>query len=196
MVDRMGGQPQGPAGQVNQGQPEKSQYANDADYIRDLAAWHVQQQVVQAQQVTQQQTVQSQFLTKEAQVKAEIPDYDEVIAESADVPLKGHLVEAVLTSDVGPRLRYYLAQNPEKAEAFNAMSPTKALTEIGKIEARIEAEVAGKKGQPAKVTKAPAPIKPIAGSGETIVDPSKMSDKQWLMHKQQLDKAKNSKRIT
>lgn len=94
-------------------------------------------------------------------------DYDEV-TESYDGPMTVEMQQAMLDSDVGADIAYYLASNPEEAERIAGMTVLGMARAIGKIEAKIE----GKKVEKAavKTTKSPPPITPIRGSSK-VADP-------------------------
>jgi len=100
--------------------------------------------------------------------KAELPDYEDMV-QSSDVVVSDQVRDAILESEVGPRILYHLAENPEIGTKLNSMSMASALKEIGKLEARFEnSETVETKPAVAK-SKAPAPIKPI-GSTSSAVD--------------------------
>ena len=94
--------------------------------------------------------------------KSELPDYDEMIASSSDISVSDAVRDAILESDVGPKILYHLAENPEVAEKLNGLSQSSALRELGKLEARFETKESVR-----TVTKsnAPAPITPLRNVG-------------------------------
>jgi hypothetical protein len=111
---------------------------------------------------------------REAQTKASIPDYDAVVPVST-VPIKPHVVEALMDADAGPSLAYHLAKNPDVAARLNAMTPTRAAIELGRIETTLTAPAV-------KVpSNAPTPITPITpqASGRTV-DLSKASMEDYI----------------
>lgn len=108
-----------------------------------------------------------------AAITAEMPDFEEVIT-SSDVPMTQPMEQAILESEIGPKLAYYLANNPEEAEKIAAMSPIGAIRTLGRIEERLataKPEV--------KPTNAPAPIKPLGSRATVAKDPGKMSDAEY-----------------
>lgn len=108
-----------------------------------------------------------------AAATVEIPDFEDVVA-SSDVPMTQPMQQAIMESDIGPKLAYYLASNPEEAERIAAMSPIGAIRTLGRIEERLataKPEV--------KTTNAPAPIKPIGSRATVAKDPGKMSDAEY-----------------
>jgi hypothetical protein len=159
--------------QVSQPKPDRRQFNDDSSYMEALTDFKLNERLPEVQrQATvhaQQSSAEQSFRAKEAQVRQEIPDYDEVIAENADIPIKHQAVlDAIVTSDLGPNLRYYLASHPDEANALNNMSSGTAARTIGRLELKLETELASKKKvEPKKQSQAPAPVKPVNAGGTT-----------------------------
>ena len=96
---------------------------------------------------------------RQAQVKAELPDYEDMLA-SSDVVVSDQLRDAIFESETGPRILYHLAENPEVAEKLSKMSTLSALRELGKIEARLE-KAPQEEVKPVVRSNAPKPISPL-----------------------------------
>lgn len=167
--------------------PTVEQFKDYGEFVEALADWKADQKVSErlsardadaAKSADQrvQETKQQTFAERQASVKTSIPDYDAVVG-SADVAISPHLSEAILDSDKGPELVYHLAKNPAEAARLSALSPLAAARELGRIEATLE--------KPAKaVTKAPAPMKPTAGTGSSATtDPSKMTNEEYRAYR-------------
>jgi hypothetical protein len=99
---------------------------------------------------------------KVQEAKAELPDFDDLVAAS-DVVVNNAVRDAILESDVGPKILYHLAENNDLAKKIAGLSPNAALREIGKLEARFEVKADTKQTNPLVKSKAPAPIQPIRG---------------------------------
>ena len=91
-----------------------------------------------------------------------MPDFDDLVAAS-DVVVNNAVRDAILESDVGPKILYHLAENNDLAKKIASLSPNAALREIGKLEARFEVNPETKQTTPVVRSKAPAPIQPIRG---------------------------------
>ena len=103
---------------------------------------------------------------RQADYMAELPDYQDMI-ESSDVKVSDPIRDAIIDSEVGPRILYHLAENPEFADKINGMSVISALREIGKLEAKFEKSKEAETEKPkavAKKSNAPEPIKPLKAS--------------------------------
>ena len=121
-----------------------------------------------------------------AAATAEMPDFEEVLA-SSDVPMTPPMQQAIMESDIGPKLAYYLANNPDEAEKIASMSPIGAIRTLGRIEERLS------NSKPAvKTTDAPPPIKPIGASAAVSKDPSKMTDAEFAAWRKAQIKARAS----
>ena len=97
-----------------------------------------------------------------------MPDFDDMVG-SADVVVSNEVRDAIFESEVGPRILYHLAENPEYAEKLSSMTVASALRNIGKLEAQYEKTEPTSKTVVGK-SKAPAPINPIrsAANGRDV----------------------------
>jgi hypothetical protein len=154
--------------QVDQ-EPQPSQFADAFEYAKALAEFSTEKalaerdrQMALAREQEAQQKIIESWAQKVQAAKAELPDFDELVA-SSDVVVNDAVRDAILESDVGPRILYHLAENDDLARKIASLSPFAALREIGKLEARFEAKPETKQTAPVVRSKAPAPIQPIRG---------------------------------
>jgi chromosome segregation ATPase len=161
-----------PQAQIIDQEPQPSQFSDAFEYAKALAEFtadkriaEMKQQEAQAKEAQERQKVIDQWAQKVQKAKADLPDFDDMVA-SSDVVVNDDIRDAILESDVGPQVLYHLAENTDFARKIAGMSPKAALREIGKLEARFE-----KTEQPAipVKSKAPAPISPIRSSGKADV---------------------------
>jgi hypothetical protein len=77
-----------------------------------------------------------------------------------------YLTQNIMGMEYGPDVFYYLAEHPEEARAIANSSPERALTRLGRIEARFEIAADERSGKETKmrVTNAPAPAPRNKGS--------------------------------
>jgi hypothetical protein len=93
--------------------------------------------------------------------RAQTPDFDDLVG-SADVVVSNEVRDAIFESDVGPKILYHLAENPDVAQKLQGMTAIGALRMIGKLEAKLEDSPAPTPRETVvKTTKAPPPIQPI-----------------------------------
>ena len=166
-----------PVEQVN-AKPSPSQFNDAFEYAEALAEWSAEQAILNREKAETERKVQEErskviksWNERLETVKADLPDYDEMIASASDITVSDEIRDAMLESEQGPRILYHLAENPELAEKLNSMSKVSALREIGKLEARFEAKETPKEAKTEAETKpsvakskAPAPISPIKTS--------------------------------
>lgn len=128
----------------------------------------------QQQQVTAKQT---EFEKRQAEFIKSKPDYAEKVLENDDLHISHQMASVIRRSDMGPQVAYYLAEHADTAVALAQLQdPVDVAREIGRIEARLEAQ----KVAPAVVSKAPPPAAKIDATEPAIEkDPSQMSDAEF-----------------
>ncbi len=174
---------QAPANELGP-EPQPEQFSDMFEYAKALAEYTADKKLMEReQQEAQRKAAAEQELKFKAwserisKAKAELPDFDEMV-QSSEVSVSDPVRDAIMESDVGPKILYHLAENPEFASKLNGMSVISALREIGKLEARLEKPASGTERAPTGTTvvgksRAPAPITPIRGGAtgkETGVD--------------------------
>ena len=117
------------------------------------------------------------FHAHEARLKetrAKYDDFDEVVKQG-EMPISKVMLDGIISSEIGPEVSYYLAKHPEERERLrNIQNVNMAIRAFGKLEAKVEAEVAkassAASAAPAPTapasapTAAPAPVVPAAGA--------------------------------
>jgi hypothetical protein len=150
-------------------EPQPSQFNDAFEYAKALAEYtadkriaEMKQEEAKAKADAERQKVIETWAHKVEKAKADLPDFDDIVA-SSDVVVNDDIRDAILESDVGPQILYHLAENDEIAKKIAGLSPKQALREIGKLEARFEK---AEQAPPVVKSKAPAPISPIRNSGK------------------------------
>ena len=165
-------------------EPQPSQFADAFEYAKALAEFSTEKalaerdrQVAQAREQEAQQKIIQSWAQKVQDAKAELPDFDDLVAAS-DVVVNNAVRDAILESDVGPRILYHLAENNDLAKKIASLNPNAALREIGKLEAKFEVKPETKQTAPVVRSKAPAPIQPIRG-GQGQPDVPMSANGEW-----------------
>lgn len=127
-------------------EPDPTKYTDQAAFLKDWGAWNRKQalkefneQAARERQAAEA-AVQAERLKKQVEIaRAEFSDFDEVISdgmrkEGKDLTVPNHVKAAILDSDVGAHLAYYLRKNPAEEARIYALKPAKALLELGKLE--------------------------------------------------------------
>jgi hypothetical protein len=152
-------------------EPTPSQFQDISEYSAALKEWAADKAMrdQQAKQADDQQKARAAQVAKDwgerlKATQAEIPDYAEKI-EASPVKVSDQVRDAILESEIGPKLIYHLAEHPEVAEKLGKLSVQSALRELGRIEGSLMQPVK-EPAIPAKaeISKAPAPITPLRGS--------------------------------
>jgi len=157
--------------------PQPDDYADAFRYAEALAEWSAneavarrEQEIKQQAEQAKQQEVMKTWQQKLDATKAELPDYEDMVASST-VAVSDAVRDAILESDVGPRILYELASDDELGAKIANLSTAQALKMIGKLEAKFEvqAEEPAKSKPVAVKSNAPKPINPIRGTGSQSV---------------------------
>jgi hypothetical protein len=182
-----------PKAQSRDEKPKPDQFVDAFEYAEALADWSAENAVMRARQEDvekkfqeERQKVLQTWNTRLEATKAELPDYDEMLT-SSDVVVSNEVRDAILESEIGPRILYHLAENPELAAKITKSSLITALKEIGKLEARFEKNESKEVKTVAVKSKAPAPISPLKGTSSeqaVITDTDKMTYAQYKAMRQ------------
>lgn len=156
-------------------EPMPEQFTDMYEYAKALTDYRVDQRMneekqkeVQAKAAAERDKVINVWADRVKAAKSEIPDFDDMVG-SADVTVSNEVRDAIFESEVGPRILYHLAENPEIALKLQGMTLTSALRHIGRLEAQFEKTEPQIKPVVGK-SKAPSPINPIrsAANGRDV----------------------------
>lgn len=158
-------------------EPKPEQFTDMYEYQQALIDYKVDQRLgeeklkeANARAEAERQKVINTWAKRVEAAKAEIPDFEDMVG-SADVAVSNEVRDAIFESEVGPRVLYHLAENPDLAEKLNSMTMTAALRMIGKLESQFEKKPEEQLQKTVvNKSKAPAPINPIrsAANGRDV----------------------------
>lgn len=159
--------------------PNKADFADDDEWdaamldYSEQRAQHIARQEIretierERQQAERRAIEQAQQQERErhqeriAAAAEKYPDFHEV-AENPDVQVSMVMAHAILQSDSGPDIQYYLGANPAEAKRIMALTPPRQLVELGKIEAKLTAPKPEAAPAPKpRISNAPPPIRPL-----------------------------------
>jgi len=154
-------------------EPKLEDFEDWSDFIKATAKYEASNALKETEKKTREQqlraeaeTKQKTFHEKSREYAKSVPDFGEAIEELDDSGLMTPLVnQAIVESDMGPQLAYYLAQNPEEALKVSKMAYGEMNRYLGKLELKLEAKT------PPKTTNAPPPITPARGSASASLNP-------------------------
>ena len=155
-------------------EPQPEQFTDMYEYAKALTDYRVDVRLKEEKQkevnnriAAEREKVINTWADRVQTAKKEIPDFEDMVG-SADVVVSNEVRDAIFESEVGPRILYHLAENPDIGQKLQGMTLTAALKAIGKLEAKFEttepiSKTVGK-------SKAPAPINPIrsAANGRDV----------------------------
>lgn len=146
----------------------------DPKYLRAVSAYD--RKVEGAQQFMQQQDVQrrqaqeatvTSWQKKAEAAQARYADFHEV-ATNPDVPISPAMAEAIADSETGADVAYWLGKNPAEAARIAAMPPARQQREIGRLEARVEAELRGATRQQSAAPTPPNTLRGGSGNASEL----------------------------
>jgi len=161
-------------------EPKPEAFEDYGAYVRALAKFESRALVKAefAQQRTQQQRdAQATTWQQRAEAaKTELPDFEQVMSAST-APMSAAMAEAIKGSDIGPKVAYHLAQNPDIATRLSRLEPMAAAREIGRLESSLSVKP---EPTPKRITSAPTPPTPIGSGRSTAGDPGSMSQDDYM----------------
>lgn len=172
------------AAPIDDGKPKPREGETNDSYIDRLTDWKLEQRERQQTQQRQQQQ-QAELARKTETFYAEaqkVAGFDREVFD--DLPLTRPIAETLMESSIAPQLMAYMSANPEEVERIAGLSPARQMAELGRLEARLEANP-----QPVKrVSSAPAPLNPIKGKAAAAptydtTDPraaKELSTAEWI----------------
>lgn len=161
-----------PAPQDTNQEPQPEQFADMYEYAKALAEYTADKRLDERDReekarkaAAEQEGKFKAWADRVNAAKNDLPDFEDMV-QSSDVRISDPVRDAIIESEHGPKILYYLAENNEYAKKLLEMSVVSAVREIGKIEARFERTKPESKS--VNVSKAPAPISPIRGAVNTV----------------------------
>jgi hypothetical protein len=155
-------------------EPQPEMFNDMFEYAKALAEYTADKKLLERdneekarQAAAQQEAKFSAWADRVNAAKNELPDFDDMV-QSSEVRVSDPVRDAIIESEHGPKILYWLAENTDYAKKLADMSAVSAIREIGKIEARFDK---AKEPEPKAVvgkSKAPAPINPLRGAVSTV----------------------------
>jgi len=173
------------------------QFESSESYIQAVIEAKAQEIISKRDQDKHQKEMIDAHAAREKKARQKFEDYDRV-ARDESVPISNYMADAMISSEIGPEIAYYLGSNIEEADRISELSPLLQIKEIGKLEAKLMAEPVVK-----KVSSAPEPIAPLTPRSTTrsydTTDPrsiSTMSVSDWINaeRKRQMKKMESTRR--
>lgn len=173
---RVNPQAQAPQDDIGE-EPTPDQFSDMYEYAKALAEYTADKKMAERDQqdlnrkaAAEQEVKFKAWADRVNAAKSNLPDFDDMV-QSSEVRVSDPVRDAIIESEHGPQILYYLAENTEFAQKLAGMSLVSAVREIGKIEARYERDAKASVPDVKPVvgkSKAPAPISPLRGALNTV----------------------------
>ena len=159
-------------------EPKPEQFSDMYEYAKALAEYTADKKLMERDReekarkaAAEQEQKFKAWADRVNAAKNDLPDFDDMV-QSSDVRVSDPVRDAIIESEHGPQILYYLAENSEFAKKLADMSVVSAVREIGKIEARFVRDATKESAPEVKPvvgkSKAPAPINPLRGAVNTV----------------------------
>lgn len=156
-------------------EPKREDFDDEDGYTKELVQHEVKKVIDGGKHSGREAEIRQMMDENVSKGCDKYDDFLDVLSKAEDIPASNELCLAILESPVSHDLNYYLATHKEEAGSLNKMSVGRQLTELGKIEERLNSGANSR-----KITKAPAPVDELRGAGGSnpVRDVSKMSVKE------------------
>jgi hypothetical protein len=154
-------------------------------YYIDAAKWEMRQEYTATVQKTATQQRDATFNSRMAEAIEKDPDFAEVATSPSfkSIVLSPIEFDVIRESEVGPKILFYLYNNPAEAAKIARLSPFTAAKEIGRIEDKI---LNPPKTETKKISDAPAPITTVKQERATVeTDLTKVSMEEFARLRRQ-----------
>ncbi len=141
---------------ANGGEPEqytREQFSSEEEYLDAV--------IEQRQARREAQTSAAKWEEKRSTVLEMAEDSGVDLEEFAKLPVSKLMADAIVDSEVSVQLLAYMTENPAEVKRIYGLSEARQAVELGKIEALLDGSAPKRTAK----TAAPAPIKPVSGSG-------------------------------
>lgn len=160
---------------VNAGKPSQDMFKTYDEYVEALTDWKLQEKTRNDAEARRIDEEGRRLAGRIAKAEEKYPDF-KAVALNPDVPISPAMYSALVESEAGADIAYWLGKNPNEAGRIAALSPIAAVKEIGRLELRLSGQNAG----PRRVSQAPAPVRTVSGSdGAVEKAPAEMSMEEY-----------------
>ena len=169
-------------------------YDNARIEYRVAQALNAREKQMEQQRAQQREQEQVQgWHERVGQFRNEVQDFDDVLGNVDHIEIPKALQQAIIEDELGPKLAYELARQPDHFEKIAKLSPLGAIKALGEFKASLNAVKAAPPRKP--VSNAPEPIRPVAnGANGTVhksLDQLPLRDYIKLRNKQEADARRN-----
>lgn len=161
-------QPPPKVSEPEKGVPKLEDFETTEEWLDARTDWKYDQKVkAEAQKAEAQQQekenarLRAKYDSQQAKMSDKYDDYDDLMDNMKDYDIPPYISTAVMESDIGGELSYFLGKNPDELEKILGLSPLAAVKALGRIELKLESAP-----KPKDIPKAPAPFKGVKGDSK------------------------------
>lgn len=178
-------------------EPTLEQFGHDTEawskafsaYHKNLTTHVVSQHFSKEREAEQQRATAETFLSRETQFAATNPEYAEAVSDPVLQQYVTPVIsEAVVTSENGPALSFYLATHRDELASIAKMRPVAQAQALGRLEAKLSAQAPSAtpapKPQQKQQTRAPAPPTPLTNGSAPTKSIEQMTISEYMEHRQ------------
>lgn len=177
------------------GEPIPDKYSTTEDYLDARAEWIADRKIeaklsehdkklAYNEEMKERNKTISDWQSKVEKVSAKYSDYDEALENVDHIKIPSMTQTAIMESEVGAELAYYLAKHPDELEKIVNLKSHSALMALGRIESKLTDTTEARKA----TTKVPEPISPLRGkSGSVNVGYNPDDDYKTFLHKRNIE---------
>ena len=150
-----------------QGRPNRDNYESEEDYEDALVDYRLDlkqsasaKQDTEAKQKRKAEENRIKYNAGVPEAEDKFDDFHEIAGDAGDNITSLFLADQIKASSKAHDIVYHLGKNPEEATRLSTLSEFEQIREIGKLEARLEAEP-----DQNKITRTPDPGAEITGAG-------------------------------
>jgi hypothetical protein len=169
IAEGKGAPPQGAQPTATEGPPKQEQFETYDEYLRALTRHEIRTEMAQERQKLtgelEARELQGGFEKRVEAFRATHADFDEV-AFSDDHQVSPTMRDAIVNTQDGAEIAYWLGKNPGESNRIARLSPNHQILELGRISARLTAPPPAPPPRPAST--APAPITPVKAGGKAV----------------------------
>jgi hypothetical protein len=157
--------------------PDPAKYTDQALYDKDLETYQnaiidarVERRVAEIDAARARSEADRKLAERIELAKKDLPDFVSVMAQAARDPHEApaHIKAAIIEAERGPQIAYHLAKDAEERERLYALTPARALLELGRIELQYQPKAEPEAPPPPETTRAPLPMSKLKDSSTGI----------------------------
>jgi len=181
------GSPAPKPAEVKEAEPKRADYEDYESYLeakteftaRTATSKTLAKNQKDSDTKTANEATQTKITKFQAKLHEKYPNIEQKLEEIGDLELPEGVGIAIAESEFGPDIVNYLADNIKEGERISTLTPSAALREIGRLEAKFDV----KKPPTTQPSAAPTPINPIKGASNANPsgEPSHDKPEAWAL---------------